>query len=98
MALFSDIGDFFKRVGGFFGGIFQGPEFPEIPPPRRPPPPTAKRPAPPRRIDPDIQEAGAEVRGMFRRRGRRTTVLTPGRGEGLTPSASTRERLGETRR
>lgn len=78
---------------GVFGG---GAKFPTVPATRRPPPPTA-RPAPPRRTDPAIQAAGAEQRGLFRRRGRATTTLTRGRGAGVRPGpGETRSVLGET--
>lgn len=82
---------------GAFGGQ---PRFPRVPPARRPPPPVA-RPAPPTRRDPAIQQAGADTRDLFRRRGRRTTVLTPGRGAGVVGGAATtgtRLKLGETAR
>ena len=77
-------------------GAFGRPSVPQIPPPRRPPPPLT-RPAPPRRTDPSIQGAGAEQRGLFRRRGRATTTLTRGRGAGVRPGpGETRSVLGET--
>ena len=106
MGLFSDIAKAFQSVGselgGFFedvGGFFRGPEFPDIPSPRTPPPPAAERPRPPSRQAPEVEEAGANVRGLLRRRGRRTTTLTPGRGEGAPATqGGTRRVLGETRR
>ena len=78
-------------------GLFEGaiPKFPEVPVVRTPPPPT-RSPAPPRRTDPAIQAAGANQRGLFRRRGRQTTVLTPGRGAGVGTGTGTRSVLGET--
>ena len=81
-------------------GAFGGQRFPRIPPVSRPPPPV-RRVQPPTRRDPAIQQAGADTRDLFRRRGRRTTVLTPGRGAGVTGGATatgTRLLLGETAR
>ena len=106
MALFSTLAliGLGLGVGGLAAtaaaGGFNRPQLPAIPPPRRPPPPTAQRPAPPRRRDPQVQQAGAEIRGLFRRRGRQTTVLTPGRGAGVAGNVagSTRSLLGETAR
>jgi hypothetical protein len=104
MALFSTLAKVFDAltlgipsgIAGALGFGGSGARFPEIPPPQRPPPPTPRA-APPRRTDPAIQAAGAEQRGLFRRRGRQTTVLTRGRGAGVRPGpGETRSVLGET--
>ncbi len=105
MALFSSVGDFFRQLGfsriiGEAAGLTGGQRFPTVPPVRRPPPPVARA-APPTRRDPTIQQAGADTRDLFRRRGRRTTIFTPGRGAGVTGGAAatgTRLLLGETAR
>lgn len=82
-----------------FGGFksFQAPDTPRIPPPRTPPPVQA-RPTAPRREDPRAQEAGAREAALFRRRGRRTTLLTAGQGAGAPRETGTRDNLGQTGR
>lgn len=92
MSLFGDIGRVFKNIGGFFSSSFAGPSLPSIPKPQPPPPPVAPRPEVPSAMSQDVQEAGAEQRALFRNRGRRTTLLTPGGGAGVTTDV-----LGRTR-
>ena len=76
--------------------ILRRPSTPRVPPPSAPPAPTA-RPAPPRRDDPNVQEAEAETRNLFRRRGRRRTLITAGQGAGARPtSGATQDVLGRT--
>lgn len=70
-----------------------GPKTPTIEPPRTPPPPPPALP-PPGPAQPEVQAAGADVRRAFRRRGRASTVLTPGGGAGvLAPVTSARKTL-----
>lgn len=92
MGLFGDIGKAFKSLGGFFSGPFAGPNLPSIPKAQAPPPPVAERPQVPSAMSEDVQEAGAEQRRLFRSRGRRTTLLTPGGAAGVTTDV-----LGRTR-
>lgn len=73
--------------------LFGGGSFPQIPPPASPPPPRRALP-PPARTDPGVQQAESRTRDLFRRRGRRTTLLTPGGGAGVTEQApATRKTL-----
>ena len=77
--------------------LLRRPRTPDVPEARNPPPPTA-RPAPPQRDDPRIQGAEAETRDLFRRRGRRRTLITRGQGAGERPVATTttQDVLGRT--
>lgn len=76
--------------------LLRRPRTPDVPEARNPPPPTA-RPAPPQRDDPRIQGAEADTRALFRRRGRRRTLITRGQGAGeRAPGVGTREQLGQT--
>lgn len=54
------------------------PPMPQIPAPQTPPPPPPPLPAP-APTDVPVQAAEAETRRLLRRRGVRTTLLTPGR-------------------
>lgn len=94
MGLFGDIGKAFKNIGAFFSGAFEGPKLPSVPKPQAPPPPVAPRPQAPSAMSEDVQDAGAEQRRLFRNRGRRTTLLTPGGGAGVAPQGDV---LGRTR-
>lgn len=82
-----------------FGGFrsFEEPETPRIPPVRRAPR-VQPRPSAPRREDPDAQRAAADEARLFRRRGRRTTLLTAGQGAGAPRETGTRDTLGQTGR
>lgn len=59
------------------------PPMPNIPPPLTPPPPPPALP-PPAVGDPAVQQAEVEARRLSRRRGIRTTLLTPGGAAGVT--------------
>lgn len=82
-----------------FGGFksFEAPETPRIPEVRNPPP-VQQRPRAPRRDSERAQRAGAEEAALFRRRGRRTTLLTAGQGAGAPRETGTRDTLGQTGR
>lgn len=70
-----------------------GPSLPPIEPPKPVPPPPAPLP-PPTRASGDVQGVAQNVRDLFRRRGRQTTLLTPGGGAGVTtPVTPTRKTL-----
>lgn len=72
------------------------PPTPNIQPPLTPPPPPPALP-PPAVGDPAVQQAEADTRRLSRRRGVRTTLLTPGGAAGL-PGGTTPARktlLGE---
>lgn len=97
MGLFGDIGKAFRSIGDVFG-VFKKPKTPKVPPVNPPPPPQAARPPAPSRADPEVQEAGAAQRALFRRKGRRSTILTPGGGAGVGVGSTTQDVLGRTRR
>jgi hypothetical protein len=69
-----------------------GPSLPPIEPPKPVPPPPAPLP-PPARGSAGVQGVAQNVRDLFRRRGRQTTLLTPGGGAGdvgmITPTRKT---------
>ena len=74
-------------------GLFSSPKFPSVPPPRNPPPPPGPAP-PPAKTDTAVQGAQRDTRDLFRRRGRKSTLLTPGGGAGVTdPVSPTRKAL-----
>ena len=72
-------------------GIIRQPRAQRVPPARQAPPPVA-RPQPPSRESARVQGAEAETRQLFRRRGRRRTLLTAGQAEGA-PAEGTRKQL-----
>lgn len=76
--------------------LFGAPATPNIPAPQTPPPPPPPLPAP-APADQPVQSAEAETRRLFRRRGVRSTLLTPGRELGVSggPQPVRRTLLGE---
>ena len=70
------------------------PRIPEV----VPAPPIIPRPEVPRRQGLEPQEASAREQQLFRRRGRRSTLITAGQGAGAQREAAgvTQDRLGRT--